>query len=95
MVFWSAIVFFFVIRPQTDDGHDRPTPREGRPPLPKPDEYKCLIRVYSKFKKLSTTVNEDDVPKVMEEYAKIMKNGMDNLKKVKKNKSKSKAAQGL
>lgn len=40
-------------------------------------------------------VCQDDVPKIMEEYAKIMKSGMDNLKKVKKNKSKSKAAKGV
>lgn len=40
-------------------------------------------------------VNQDDVPKVMEEYARIMKSGMDNLKKVKKNKSKSKATKGV
>lgn len=78
-----------------DDGHDRPKPREGRPPLPPPDEYKCLIRAKSSSKKLSTVVSQDDVPKVMEEYSKILKNGMDNLKKVKRNKNKSKAAQGM
>lgn len=78
-----------------DDGHDRPTPRPGRPPLPLPDEYKCLIRAKSSSKKLSTVVSQDDVPKVMEEYNKILKNGMDNLKKVKRNRNKTKAAQGL
>lgn len=77
------------------DGHNRPKPREGRPPLPLPDEYKCLIRAKSSSKKLSTVVSQDDVPKVMEEYSKILKNGMDNLKKVKRNRNKTKAAQGL
>lgn len=74
----------------TDDGHDRPKPREGRPPLPLPDEYKCLIRAKASSKKLSTVVSQDDVPKVMEEYSKILKNGMDNLKKVKRNRNKQK-----
>lgn len=78
-----------------DDGIDRPKPRERRPPHPEPSEYKCLIRAKSSSNKLSTVVAQDDVPKVMEEYAKIMKNGLDNLKKVKRNKNKSKAAQGL
>lgn len=77
----------------SDDGYDRPSPREGRPPLPTPDEYKCLIRAKASSKKLSTVVAQDDVPKVMEEYSKILKNGMDNLKKVKRNKNKTKAAQ--
>lgn len=84
------MVFFF-----TDDGIDRPKPREGRPALPEPDEYKCLIRAKSPLKKLSTVVSQDDVPKIMEEYSKILKNGMDNLKKVKRNRNKTKAAQGL
>lgn len=79
----------------SDDGHNRPQPREGRPALPVPNEFKCLIRAKSSSKKLSTIVSQDDVPKVMEEYSKILKNGMDNLKKMKRNKNKSKAAQGL
>lgn len=78
-----------------DDGHDRPKPREGKPPLPAPTEYKCLIRAKSSSKKLSTVVAQDDVPKVMEEYSKILKNGMDNLKKVKRIRNKAKSAQGL
>lgn len=43
---------------------------------------------------LSTVVKYHDVPKVMESYARIMKISMDGLKKVKKVKSKAKAAQG-
>ena len=39
-------------------------------------------------------VKYHDVPRVMESYARIMKISMDGLKKVKKVKSKAKAAQG-
>lgn len=78
----------------TVNGHNRPTPREGKPPLPEPEEHFCLIRATSKSQKLSTVVKKHDVPKVMESYARIMKISMDGLKKVKKVKSKAKAAQG-
>lgn len=74
-----------------DDGNDRPKPREGRPPLPVPEQYRCLVRAQSKSKKLSTIVNQSDVPKIMEGYAKLMKASMDGLKKVKKIKNKAKA----
>lgn len=87
--------FVIISFPISDDGHDRPKPREGRPPLPTSTEYKCLIRAKSSSKKLSTVVAQDDVPKVMEEYSKILKNGMDNLKKVKRIRNKAKSAQGL
>jgi len=43
---------------------------------------------------LSTIVKQDDVPRIMEGYGLIMKLKMDGLKKVKKVKSKAKAAQG-
>ncbi|GAB0093595.1 Signal recognition particle 14 kDa protein [Sergentomyia squamirostris] len=76
------------------DGNDKPQPREGHPRLPQPDEYMCLIRAKSKNKKLSTVVKKNDVPRVMENYARIMKICMDGLKRVKKVKSKAKAAQG-
>lgn len=78
--------------PVVDDGHDRPVPRPGKPALPAPDEYKCLIRATSKSKKLSTVVGQNDVPQIMESYAKIMKSSMDGLKKVKKIKNKTKAS---
>lgn len=77
-----------------DDGHDKPTPREGRPPLEQTNEYSCLMRARCKSKKLATIVSQNDVPRMMEMYAKFMKNSMDGLKKVKKVKSKGKAAQG-
>ena len=76
------------------NGHNRPTPRAGKPALPEPEEYFCLIRATSKSRKLSTVVKYHDVPRVMESYARIMKVSMDGLKKVKKVKSKAKAAQG-
>ncbi|KAG4079939.1 hypothetical protein HA402_006251 [Bradysia odoriphaga] len=74
------------------DGHDKPKPREGKPPLPI-SEYKCLIRAQSKSKKLSTVVNQNEILKFMEAYGKVMKTSMDGLKKVKKPKIKSKVAQ--
>uniref|UniRef100_A0A1B0DFS1 Signal recognition particle 14 kDa protein n=2 Tax=Phlebotomus papatasi TaxID=29031 RepID=A0A1B0DFS1_PHLPP len=76
------------------DGNDRPQPREGRPKLPEPEEYMCIIRAKSKNKKLSTVVKRSDVPRVMENYARVMKICMDGLKRVKKVKTKAKAAQG-
>lgn len=76
-----------------DDGHDKPKPREGKPPLPI-SEYKCLIRAQSKSKKLSTVVNQNEIMKFMEAYGKVMKTSMDGLKKVKKLKTKSKVAHG-
>uniref|UniRef100_A0A1L8DW86 Signal recognition particle 14 kDa protein n=2 Tax=Nyssomyia neivai TaxID=330878 RepID=A0A1L8DW86_9DIPT len=76
------------------DGNNKPQPREGHAKLPEPDEYMCLIRAKSKNHKLSTVVKRSDVPRVMENYARIMKVCMDGLKRVKKVKSKAKAAQG-
>ncbi|KAJ6639231.1 Signal recognition particle 14 kDa protein [Pseudolycoriella hygida] len=75
------------------DGRDKPTPREGKPPLPI-SEYRCLIRAQSKSKKLSTVVNQNEILKFMEAYGKVMKTSMDGLKKVKKPKTKSKVAHG-
>ncbi|XP_055643696.1 signal recognition particle 14 kDa protein [Toxorhynchites rutilus septentrionalis] len=84
----------FTITVKRYDGHDKPKPREGKPPLPKPDEYQCLIRARSRSKKLSTVVRHDDVAKFMESYSKVLKSSMDGLKKIKKVKNKAKAAQG-
>lgn len=94
----SSRVFHLItnypLRPPShpDDGHDRPVPRPGKPALPEPDEYKCLIRATSGSRKLSTVVGQTDVPRIMESYAKIMKTSMDGLKKVKKIKNKTKAS---
>ncbi|XP_075148748.1 signal recognition particle 14 [Haematobia irritans] len=76
------------------NGHDRPKPREGNPALPEPEEYMCLMRAQSKSKKISTVVKHEDVPKMMTMYAQFMKSNMDGLKRVKKVKSKAKAAKG-
>lgn len=43
---------------------------------------------------LSTVVKQHDVPKFMELFSKVMKSNMDGLKKIKKTKNKTKAAQG-
>lgn len=40
-----------------DNGHDRPVPREGRPPLTEPEEYMCLMRATCKSKKVSLSLN--------------------------------------
>ncbi|XP_037947219.1 signal recognition particle 14 kDa protein [Teleopsis dalmanni] len=76
------------------NGHDRPIPREGKPPLPEPDTYMCLMRAQSKSKKISTIVRQEDVPTMMSLYGQFMKSNMDGLKRVKKVKSKAKAAKG-
>lgn len=76
------------------DGHNKPKPREGRPPLKEPDEYLCLIRAQYKSKKISTIVKPEDVPRMMSTYSQFMKSNMDGLKRVKKIKSKTKAAKG-
>ncbi|CAD7084034.1 unnamed protein product [Hermetia illucens] len=84
----------FTITFKRFDGHNKPTPREGRPPLPTPEEYMCLVRAQMKSKKISTVVKQEDVPKMMVMYAQFMKSNMDGLKRVKKVKSKAKAAKG-
>ncbi|KXJ71338.1 signal recognition particle 14 kDa protein [Aedes albopictus] len=84
----------FTVTIKRYDGHDRPKPREGNPPLPKPAEYQCLIRARSRSKKLSTVVRHDEVAKFMETYSKVLRSSMDGLKKIKKVKNKAKAAQG-
>ncbi|XP_004523312.1 signal recognition particle 14 kDa protein [Ceratitis capitata] len=76
------------------NGHDKPKPREGRPALPEPETYMCLMRAQTKSKKISTIVRQEDVPKMMNMYAQFMKSNMDGLKRVKKVKSKAKAAKG-
>ncbi|XP_017004877.1 signal recognition particle 14 kDa protein [Drosophila takahashii] len=76
------------------DGNDKPVPREGRPPLPKPQTYMCLIRAQSKSQKISTVVRQEDVPTMMGMYSQFMKSKMDGLKRVKKVKSKAKATKG-
>lgn len=91
---WIPLPQFNLPYSISDDGIDKPKPREGRPQHPEPNENYCLIRMKAKNKKLSTIVKKSDIPKVMESYGKIMKANMDGLKKVKRVKNKSKALQG-
>lgn len=76
------------------NGQNRPKPREGRPDLPEPEVFLCLMRAQAKSKKISTIVRQEDVPRMMNMYGQFMKSNMDGLKRVKKAKSKSKATKG-
>ncbi|EDW67698.1 signal recognition particle 14 kDa protein [Drosophila virilis] len=82
----------FTITFKRYDGHDRPVPRPEKKPLPKPETYMCLMRAQFKSKKISTVVRQGDVPTMMAMYSQFMKSKMDGLKRVKKVKSKAKAA---
>ncbi|XP_030760106.1 signal recognition particle 14 kDa protein [Sitophilus oryzae] len=72
------------------DGHDRPNPREGKPPLPEPSEHLCLIRAKFRSKKIATVVHQKDVNKFQVAYSSLLKGNLDGLKKVKKPKTKTK-----
>lgn len=74
-----------------DDGNDRPTPREGKPRLPEPQEHMCLIRAKSRTKKISTVVHQKDINKFQLAYSSLLKSNLDGLKKLKKPKAKTKA----
>ncbi|XP_065167576.1 signal recognition particle 14 kDa protein [Atheta coriaria] len=73
------------------DGHNKPTPRAGRPPLPEPTEYMCLIRAKSRTKKIATVVHQRDINKFQVAYSSLLKGNLDGLKKLKKPKTKTKA----
>lgn len=73
------------------DGHTKPEPREGKPPLPVPQEHMCLVRAISRSKKLSTVVHQKDINKFQVAYSSLLKGNLDGLKKLKKPKAKSKA----
>ncbi|XP_034251282.1 signal recognition particle 14 kDa protein isoform X2 [Thrips palmi] len=75
------------------DGHERPKPREGKKPLPEPEEYLCLIRAKCGSKTISTVVPSKDVSKFQMAYSTLLKGNLDGLKKTKKVKTKSKATQ--
>lgn len=75
------------------DGRNRPEPREGKPPLPEPEHYLCLIRAKLRNKVISAVVPPKDVNKFQLAYSSLLKGNLDGLKKTKKVKSKSKAAQ--
>lgn len=74
-----------------DDGNDRPSPREGRPPLPEPQENMCIVRAKSRSKKISTIIHQKDINKFQVAYSSLLKGNLDGLKKLKKPKTKTKA----
>lgn len=70
------------------DGRNRPEPRPGsKNPLPKPEQYQCLVRARLRQKKISTVVSGQDVEKFQEAYSKLLLSSMDSLKRVKKAKT--------
>ncbi|XP_044263950.1 signal recognition particle 14 kDa protein [Tribolium madens] len=73
------------------DGRDRPEPREGKPPLPTPQEHLCLVRAKSRSKKISTVIHQKDINKFQVAYSSLLKGNLDGLKKLKKSKTKTKA----
>lgn len=73
-----------------DDGINRPTPKEGNPPLPEVSEHMCLVRAKFRSKKLATVVHQKDVNKFQVAYSSLLKGNLDGLKKLKKPKTKAK-----
>ncbi|XP_012535589.1 signal recognition particle 14 kDa protein [Monomorium pharaonis] len=69
------------------NGHNKPVPREGRPPLPNPTEYLCLVRATLRNKKISTVIHSKDVNKFQQAYWNLLKTNISGLKKLKKTKS--------
>ncbi|KAK9886611.1 hypothetical protein WA026_017533 [Henosepilachna vigintioctopunctata] len=73
------------------DGIDRPQPRDGKPPLPEPQEHMCLVRAKSRSKKIATVVKQKDINKFQVAYSNLLKGNLDGLRKLKKSKIKNKA----
>ncbi|XP_076666236.1 signal recognition particle 14 [Andrena cerasifolii] len=69
------------------NGHNKPVPREGRPPLPTPSEFLCLVRATLRSKKISTIIHSKDVNKFQRTYWNLLKSNVNGLKKLKKVKS--------
>ncbi|KAF7991121.1 hypothetical protein HCN44_002683 [Aphidius gifuensis] len=69
------------------NGHNKPVPRDGKPPLPKPTEYLCLVRAALRSKKISTIIHSKDVNKFQQAYWTHLKSNINGLKKLKKVKS--------
>ncbi|XP_011306041.1 signal recognition particle 14 kDa protein [Fopius arisanus] len=69
------------------NGHNRPVPREGKQPLPKPYEFLCLVRATLRSKKISTVIHSKDVNKFQQAYWNLLKSNINGLKKLKKIKS--------
>lgn len=86
----GIVLLHIVLFIYADDGHDRPKPREGRPPLPEPQENMCLVRAKSRSKKIATVVHQRDINKFQVAYSSLLKGNLDGLKKLKKFKVKTK-----
>ncbi|XP_060826411.1 signal recognition particle 14 kDa protein [Bombus pascuorum] len=69
------------------NGHSKPVPREGRPALPTPTEFLCLVRATLRSKKISTVIHSKDVNKFQQAYWNLLKSNINGLKKLKKVKS--------
>ncbi|KAG5315637.1 SRP14 protein, partial [Pseudoatta argentina] len=69
------------------NGHNKPVPRKGRPPLPTPTEYLCLVRASLRNKKITTIIHSKDVNKFQQAYWNLLKTNISGLKKLKKAKS--------
>ncbi|XP_015610254.1 signal recognition particle 14 kDa protein [Cephus cinctus] len=69
------------------DGHNKPEPREGRPRLPAPSEYLCLVRASLRSKKIATVIHSKDVNKFQQAYWNLLKANINGLRKLKKVKS--------
>jgi len=74
------------------DGRTRPEPKHGtkaavQRPIPKPEQYLCLVRAKLRNKKISTVVSGADAERFHESYTKLMLSSMDSLKRVKKAKT--------
>ncbi|XP_012164077.1 signal recognition particle 14 kDa protein [Bombus affinis] len=69
------------------NGHNKPVPREGRPALPTPTEFLCLVRATLRSKKISTVIHSKDVNKFQQAYWNLLKSNINGLKKLKKVKS--------
>ncbi|XP_012243780.1 signal recognition particle 14 [Bombus vancouverensis nearcticus] len=69
------------------NGHNKPVPRKGKPALPTPAEFLCLIRATCRSKKISTVVHIKDINKFHQAYWNSLKSSINGLKKLKKVKS--------
>ncbi|XP_012286918.1 signal recognition particle 14 kDa protein isoform X1 [Orussus abietinus] len=75
------------------NGFNKPEPRKGRPPLPTPTEYLCLVRASLRSRKISTIIHSKDVNKFQQAYWGLLKTNINGLKKLKKVKSAKPKAQ--
>lgn len=65
----------------SDDGRTTPHPREGRPPLPEPQEHMCLVKAKFRSKKLSTVIHQKDVNKFQVAFSNLLKGNKEQFLK--------------